>query len=430
MSLLTPESTLAVMSPTPATTPIPPGYKQTEIGIIPEDWGTFPLYNFVEINSGESPSKFNFTSHGIPYFKVEQLNNDLKYLSTTPYFLETGRVIQKGSIIFPKRGASILLNKIRILQDDSFMDTNLMTLTINGNLNNEFLYYYLDFRGLSSVADTTSIPQINNKHIYPFLVPVPRNPEEQKLIAEALSDVDALIASLEGLIAKKRDIKTATMQQLLTGKQRLPGFGEGKGYKQTEIGIIPEDWEVRPLGELLDFQGGSQPDKKFFKTIAKPGYIRLIQIRDYKTDKFETFIPASLARKFCNETDIMIGRYGPPIFQILKGIAGAYNVALIKAIPFDTFNQDYAYHFLKQEKLFYFVENLSQRSSGQTGVDLKELKKYPLPLSCNPDEQKRIAEVLSDVDEELAQLEARLAKTRDLKQGMMQELLTGRTRLI
>jgi type I restriction enzyme S subunit len=202
-----------------------------------------------------------------------------------------------------------------------------------------------------------------------------------------------------------------------------------KGYKQTEAGLIPDDWLEYTISDLIDFEGGSQPVKWMFSPTMKPGFIRLIQIRDYKTDKFITYAPKHLVRRFCTENDIMIGRYGPPIFQILRGIAGAYNVALLKAIPHSNLNQSYAYHFLKQEKLFAFVEKLSQRSSGQTGVDLKELKGYPLPLPPTLAEQEAIAEALSDADALIEAVEQLLTKKRQVKQGAMSELLTGKRRL-
>src|ERR1035437_6678613 len=117
-----------------------------------------------------------------------------------------------------------------------------------------------------------------------------------------------------------------------------------KGYKQTDIGLIPEDWEIAELGEISKYQGGSQPDISFFSTRKYNGFIRLIQIRDYKTDKYAVYIPEGLARRKCNKDDIMIGRYGPPIFQILKGLEGAYNVALIKAIPNVTLDKSFYYY--------------------------------------------------------------------------------------
>ena len=201
------------------------------------------------------------------------------------------------------------------------------------------------------------------------------------------------------------------------------------GYKQTQVGVIPEDWLEHSVGDLFDFEGGSQPDKSVFSPSLKPSFVRLIQIRDYKTDKFKTYVPRNLARRFCTENDIMIGRYGPPIFQILRGLAGAYNVALIKAQPHPEISLDYAYYVLIQEKLFAFVEKLSQRSSGQTGIDLKELKAYPLPLPPTKAEQEAIAGALSDADALIESLEHLLTKKRQIKQGAMQELLTGKKRL-
>ena len=105
---------------------LPAGYKQTEVGVIPEDWEVKKIGEFVKITSGESPSRFMFSDDGTPYFKVEQLNNGNKYLLDTPYHSEFRSTVPKGSLIFPKRGASILLNKIRILVENSFMDTNLI----------------------------------------------------------------------------------------------------------------------------------------------------------------------------------------------------------------------------------------------------------------------------------------------------------------
>lgn len=201
------------------------------------------------------------------------------------------------------------------------------------------------------------------------------------------------------------------------------------GYKLTGAGIVPDDWGDFTVGDLISFKGGSQPNKSLFSHSWRPGYIRLIQIRDYKTDKYETYVPTHLVSRFCEKTDIMIGRYGPPVFQILRGISGAYNVALIKATPKPPLNKTFGYYFLKQDSLFTFIDKLSQRSSGQTGVDLKELRAYPLPLPPTVEEQESISEALSDADALIESLEQLLGKKSRLKQGVMQELLTGKRRL-
>lgn len=200
------------------------------------------------------------------------------------------------------------------------------------------------------------------------------------------------------------------------------------GYKSTEAGIIPDTWEVKTINDVAIFSGGAQPSKEFFSSKPKKGYIRLIQIRDYKTSEYETYIPEILAKKKCTENDIMIGRYGPPIFQILRGIQGAYNVALIKAAPTNMIEKEYLYYFLKTNKLFVLMDGLSQRSSGQTGIELPALKSYPVPLPTRL-EQSAIANVLSDTDTLITELDQLIAKKQAIKTGTMQQLLTGRTRL-
>jgi len=200
------------------------------------------------------------------------------------------------------------------------------------------------------------------------------------------------------------------------------------GYKQTEVGVIPKEWEATTIGDVASFSGGSQPPRSTFRFSPTNGYIRLIQIRDYKTDDFATFIPETFARKRCTTDDIMIGRYGPPIFQILRGIDGAYNVALIKASPSARIDREYFFNVLKQDSLFQLIESLSRRSSGQTGVELPALRGFGLPLPPLP-EQRATAGALSDMDALLGALDQLIAKKRDLKQAAMQQLLTGQTRL-
>ncbi|MEZ9518248.1 restriction endonuclease subunit S [Vibrio splendidus] len=156
-------------------------------------------------------------------------------------------------------------------------------------------------------------------------------------------------------------------------------------------------WPIVELGSVVSFVGGSQPPKSTFKFEPEDGYVRLLQIRDYKSDKNLTFIPESSTKKFCKKDDVMIGRYGPPVFQILRGLEGAYNVALMKAVPSEKVDKDYLYYFLKQDKLFRLIDGLSQRTAGQSGIDMDALKSYPMLLPPL-EEQKRIAAILDKAD--------------------------------
>lgn len=171
------------------------------------------------------------------------------------------------------------------------------------------------------------------------------------------------------------------------------------------------------IEDVCDFVGGSQPPKSEFINTPKEGYVRLIQTRDYKTDAFPTFIRANSTKKFCDAKDIMIGRYGPPIFQICRGLTGAYNVALLKAKPKKCIDREYLYYFLKQDAVFQYVDKLSARTGGQTGVDLVSLNKYPICLPEDIHDQQRLVSVLSRLDAKIdcnnrinAELEA-MAKT-------------------
>ncbi|GAB1622373.1 restriction endonuclease subunit S [Agarivorans albus] len=427
---------------------IPEGYKQTEVGVIPEDWQSDQLGNYVEICSGESPSKFAFKLEGVPYFKVEQLNNHPFYADLTPYFIDTKKVISGGSVIFPKRGASILSNKIRVLKRDSFMDTNLMTLTCNADLDSKYLYNQLTYRGLDSVADTTSIPQINNKHIYPFYMPVPVI-EEQTAIANALSDVDTLLSELEKLIAKKQAIKTATMQQLLTGKTRLPQFsaytdgdkqGQTKGTKPSELGEIPEDWDIRNLGCLLEdnrIPSGLYKDKNLYGTGTA-----IIKLGDvFKNDSFNPDIVQRV-----KTTNIENKAYNVKIGDLIIALAsvkleGVGKVMIVKELSEPTvydhnvalirFKKNHNSNFMSFLFKSNYIRSLVASRATQVGTTFLKtstILEFPILLPP-PKEQTAIATILSDMDEEIQALQQRLSKTLQIKQGMMQELLTGKTRL-
>ncbi len=152
---------------------------------------------------------------------------------------------------------------------------------------------------------------------------------------------------------------------------------------------------IEQLGNVCRFMGGSQPAKDEFIYEEREGYVRLVQIRDFKSDEYKTFVRRESVKKFFDKDDIMIGRYGPPLFQILRGLSGAYNVALMKAVPNESrLLRDYLFYFLQNNKIQAFVISNSQRSSGQTGVNTDLLDSYPIALPPL-EEQKLIVERLN-----------------------------------
>ena len=183
------------------------------------------------------------------------------------------------------------------------------------------------------------------------------------------------------------------------------------------------NWKTLPFGEVCELVGGSQPPKSEFIYEPREGYIRLVQVRDYKTDKYETYIPISKAKKFCSTTDIMIGRYGPPIFGIFSGIEGAYNVALMKAIPNESLlNRDYFRWFLKTHTLVRFVEKTSKRAAGQDGVRKERLYNYKVPIPPI-EEQKKIVAILDEAFEAIDQAQDNIEKNIENAKELFQSKL-------
>lgn len=206
-----------------------------------EDWEQRKLGDYVQIVSGDAPSRF---SEGeCNYVKVDDLNNAYKTVVETQNRVAEHKSIQKvkkGSVIFPKRGAAILTNKVRILGIDSYMDTNMMALS-SEEFDTEFLYILISKEGLYKIADTSTIPQINNKHIVPYEIMVPKL-KEQKAIGECFQKMDNLITLHQRKCDEIKELKKFMLQKM------FPKNGE----KIPEIRFegFTDDWEQRKLGEV------------------------------------------------------------------------------------------------------------------------------------------------------------------------------------
>ena len=191
-----------------------------------------------------------------------------------------------------------------------------------------------------------------------------------------------------------------------------PPKTHGSNRQRQGRSELPEGWRWVKLGDVCEVIGGSQPPKSTFKYEPKPGYIRLVQIQDFRKHDSAVYIPKELARRTFEKDDVMIGRYGPPVFQILRGLSGAYNVALMKASPRDSITKDYLYFLLQEPSIQLAVIGQSRRAAGQSGVRRTFLESLLVPLPPL-DEQKRIVAVLSD---RLAAVEqARLAAEAQLE---------------
>lgn len=287
----------------------------------------------------------------------------------------------------------------------------------------------------------------------------PAKIEEQQRIANALSDVDTLIANLEKLIAKKKNIKQGAMQQLLTGKKRLPGFGsderqkechskrnakreESSGYKMTELGLIPNDWENVNISKTCTIKAriGWQ-GLKSTEYLNSGDYI-LVTGTDFKNGFIDWSTCSYVSEwRFKQDKNIQIkkgdvlvtkdGTIGKVAFLNEIPMEGTLNSGVFVVRSKDLKKIDSVYLSLVF-KSSWFDNFLDEITSGSTIVHLyqKDFVKFNFPIPSSIDEQTAIANVLSDMDIEIATLEIKLAKYRTLKTGMMQQLLTGKIRLV
>lgn len=433
---------------------VPAGYKQTEVGVIPEDWDAFTLGDVGTFKNGINKGADDF-GYGYPFVNLMDVfgkptisrESHLGLINSTDldkkeYSLIRGDVLFIRSSVKPTGVGltTVLLNDLNKTVYSGF----LIRFRSSRELELAFkiyCFYEEGFRKRIIAGSTVSAnTNINQDVLKAIPLAIPRMLEEQTAIANALSDVDALLDSLEALIAKKQAIKTATMQQLLTGRTRLPQFalnadGSKKGSKSSELGEIPEDWNLNTLNQLATIKSGGTPSTA---------------INDYWDGNINwctpTDITALRGKKYLSNTSRKITEQGVassaaeilPSGAVIMTSRATIGECAIAAVPMAT-NQGFK-NFLcgdnsDNEFLYYLLSNLTDRfislCSGSTFLEISTTQVRSFNVAVPPKlEQTAIATILSDMDEELQALEQQLSKTRQLKQGMMQQLLTGKIRLV
>jgi type I restriction enzyme S subunit len=236
---------------------------------------------------------------------------------------------------------------------------------------------------------------------------------------DSLDQLKQTILQLAVMGVLVKQVNTDTPVERCINGEAITKRGQGKGVvadldkeiADNEIAFnLPEHWKWIRLGKVVEITGGSQPPKSKFIHEPKEGYTRLIQIRDFKSDDFPTYVSDEFANRPFNEDDIMIGRYGPPVFQILRGKKGTYNVALMKADPIEKcISKDFLFYLLSEPRIQNLVISESERTAGQSGVR-KELL-YMFVIGLPPiEEQHRI---VAKVDELMALCDALKARLND-----------------
>ena len=285
---------------------IPEGYKQTEIGVIPEDWEVKDLGSFMVFKNGLNKAK-EFFGYGTPivnYMDVYKSGAIQPYNIAGKVFVTSDEIRNysaiKGDVFFTRTSetveeiglSSVLIDDI---EDAVFSGFVLRARLKKKTLENSYMKYCFRSKStrnqIQGTASYTTRALTNGKLLSNVLIPIPPK-KEQNAIATALSDVDNLIQSLEKFIAKKEAVKTGTMQQLLTGKTRLPEFatrddGSVKGFKQTELGRIPEDWGVDFIKNVVKITTGDKNTQDKIVTGKYPFFVRSQTIERINTYSFD-----------------------------------------------------------------------------------------------------------------------------------------------
>ncbi|KUK94943.1 MAG: Uncharacterized protein XE07_1965 [Methanothrix harundinacea] len=417
---------------------VKPGYKQTEVGVIPQDWDVKNLRDCLISNPdyGINAPAVPYSDTLPVYIRITDITDDGKFspdnIVSVRHIKADSYYLNDGDLVFARTGASVGKSYLYNRKDGSLVFAGFLirVRTNPAKLIPEYLSNYIQtgpyWSWVKIMSTRSGQPGINGHEYGQLPIPLPKT-EEQRAIAVALSDVDDLITGLDQLIAKKRDIKRAAMQELLTGKRRLPGFsGEWVVKRLGDSAILKAriGWQGLTTTEYLD----SGDCYLVTGTEFKNSYIdwsncHFVDESRYKQDK-------NIQLK---EHDVLVTKDGTIgkvalITNLPKPATLNSGVFVIRPID-NVFHPKFLYYLLCSNA---FTDFLVQLSAGSTINHLyqKDFVSFTYKMPATIDEQIAIANVLSDMDAEITVLEARRDKTKALKQGMMQELLTGRIRLV
>lgn len=373
---------------------IPKGYKHTEVGVIPEKWATATIGELFNVNAGgdfdpQRSSVRQSSAYPFPIYANGLENRGL-------YGFMSSAQCEAGAITVTARGTL----GVAFYRDTPFTPIGRLLvlqprITLDGRYFCEYLNTFVHF-----AVESTGVPQLTAPQIARYWLPLPPL-AEQRAIADALSDVDGLLAALDKLIAKKRAIKKAAMQKLLTGKTRLPGFSG--------------EWEVRHLGKIANLYQPLTISAKMFRNMGFPVYGANGVIGYYDRFNHITWQVAVTCRgSTCGTVNRTVDKCW------ITGNAMVLNVDSNTEV-----DKEFFYYLMMAQDLSRCITG-----TGQTQIIRSSLASLEVCFPFDKAEQRAIATVLSDMDAEIEALERRREKIQQVKQGMMQQLLTGRVRLV
>lgn len=408
-------------------------FKMTELGPIPKDWEVKRLGELcVDYSYGVGAEALDYDGKN-KYLRITDIDEaSHRFVPnplTSPSFYSEEHVVKDNDLLVARTGASVGKSYVYSRRDGRLIFAGFLMKANVKDADSRFVFYstltdaYKQW--VQSESARSGQPGLNLTQLKDYAFPLPPLPEQRK-IAAALSNVDEMVAALEKLIEKKRKIKSGAMQRLLTGKTRLPGF---KGA-----------WVEKRLGDCAEvFCDGDWIESADQSDVG----IRLVQTGNVgegvfldKADKKRFISEATFKRLNCCEIfagDVLVSRLPDPAGRACRLPPSSERRITAVDCTIIRFNDLLAAeYFVAFSQTAGYYKQIDEQMAGSTRQRISRKALGDVVVSCPPTlaEQKAIAKVLGDMDEEIAALEAELAKTRQLKQGMMQELLTGKVRLV
>ncbi|GAJ68587.1 hypothetical protein MA13_contig00011-0142 [Edwardsiella piscicida] len=403
---------------------VPAGYKLTEVGVIPEDWGVKTINEIAKVYSGGTPNRkiAQYWDGDIPWVTTTLIDgNDISHVDE--YITDNGlnnsstKWCDKDTLLMAMYGQGKTRGKVGILRIRATINQACAAISLYEKASVKYLFHYLNSKYAEIRELSNSGGQENLSGTIIKILPIPYPSDRERLIiADTLSDIDTFILTQERLLVKKQAIKTAAMQQLLTGKIRLPQFalrkdGSVKGYKKSELGKIPEDWVVSTFVSVIKIRHGKNQ--------------KHVECLDGEYPIYATGGQIGKANAFLyNKPSVLIGRKG----TIDKPRYTDKPFWTVDTLFYSEISESADAQFIYYK--FCMIDWMQyNEASGVPSLNASTIESIQTVLP-SIEEQIAIATILSDMDKEIQTLQQRLDKTRQLKQGMMQELLTGKTRLI
>ena len=410
-----------------ASATIPVGYKQTEVGVIPADWMVKPIGEVAEVVGGGTPSTQvpKYWGGDINWLTPTEVGSG-KYVSDSNRKLtnsglqnSSASMLPKGTILLTSRAG---IGDLGILESPACTNQGFQSLICSDNVDHEFLYYVMLTKRseLERKGSGSTFLEITPSEVKSLLIALP-GLKEQYMISEVLSDSDSQIHNLEKLISKKRDIKQGTMQELLTGKTRLPGFSD--------------EWIKTTLGDVCSsITDGTHYTPKYVE-FGIPFYsVENVTQNNFDDTKYISQKEHNQLTRRCKPErgDILLTRIGSlgKTKLINWDVDASIYVSLALLKPRHEIYSDFLYAYTQSSQFVIDLENRSLLNASPKKINMNEINEIPIKLPPTEKEQYAISTIILDMEAEISALELLLEKTKAIKQGMMQQLLTGRIRLV